>query len=141
MTAFMAPDYRSSAGRHLEDALLLFDVARFDNAGYLSGYVIECSLKLLIEASGTRPKQYQHELVTLSGNALLLACIMVPGIRRYSIPRSPDFQSMTNAWGPDLRYHTSGTTTRAQAETWLRVAADAYRSIVVESILDGWSGP
>lgn len=41
-------DYPDAAGKHLDDAAALVDAARYDGAAYLSGYVVECSLKTLI---------------------------------------------------------------------------------------------
>ena len=45
-------DYASAAARHWEDAISLTQASRFDNSAYLAGYVVECSLKSLIEISG-----------------------------------------------------------------------------------------
>ena len=35
-------DYPEAAGKHIEDADLLLQAQRFDGAGYLTGYVVEC---------------------------------------------------------------------------------------------------
>lgn len=48
MSKFRCPegdDHPDAAGKHLLDALTLKENGRFDGAAYLSGYVIECSLK------------------------------------------------------------------------------------------------
>ena len=41
-------DYPDAAQKHLVDADLLFQAGRFDGAGYLTGYVVECVLKTYI---------------------------------------------------------------------------------------------
>ena len=130
-------DYGSAAARHWEDAISLTQANRFDNGAYLAGYVVECSLKSMIEISGTSPKPFQHDLATLSGDALLLACLMAPGLRRYNLPGSPDFLAMSQDWTPEHRYCPSGQVPEATARLWLRVAEETYRAIVVNLILDG----
>lgn len=41
-------DYPDAAAKHLEDAGALIGAERFDGAGYLVGYVIECSLRTVV---------------------------------------------------------------------------------------------
>lgn len=130
-------DYGSAAARHWEDAIILTQANRFDNAAYLAGYVVECSLKSLIEISGTSPKAFQHELATLSGDALLLAYLMVPGLQRYRLPSSADFAAMSRDWTPEHRYCPSGQISGPTAQVWLQVAEQTYRALVVNLILDG----
>jgi HEPN domain-containing protein len=129
--------YGSAAARHWEDALLLLRNDRFDNAGYLSGYVVECSLKALIEASGDAARRYHHELGTLSGDALFLACLIAPALRRYQLPASADFTKMVAEWAPERRYCPSGDLPAATAQRWIEVAERIYRAVVVKMILDG----
>jgi hypothetical protein len=43
-------DYPAAAEKHLNDADALFRAGRFDGAGYLVGYVFECSLRSVIMA-------------------------------------------------------------------------------------------
>ena len=88
-------DFSSAAARHWDDAMSLIQANRFDNAGYLAGYVVECSLKCLVEMSGAAPKPFQHELATLSG-------------------RCPASRMSHGAWSPPLplaflaRFHDHG---------------------------------
>ena len=42
-------DYPEAALKHLLDADTLLKGRRFDGAAYLSGYVVECALKTLIQ--------------------------------------------------------------------------------------------
>ncbi|HSN99090.1 MAG TPA: hypothetical protein VLS89_12425 [Candidatus Nanopelagicales bacterium] len=41
-------DYPAAAAKHLDDARALLDAQRLDGAGYLAGYVVECSLRTVI---------------------------------------------------------------------------------------------
>lgn len=41
-------DFPAAAAKHLDDAVALFAANRTDGAGYLAGYVRECSLKAVI---------------------------------------------------------------------------------------------
>lgn len=93
----------------------------------------------LVQAAGTAPKPLGPELVTLSGDALLLACLMVPSVRRYPVPQSPGFDDLVKHRTPEMRYRATGEVTRLTAESWLRAAEQTYRAIVMEAILDGWS--
>ena len=44
----MSENFISAAARHSFDADLLIENKRLDNAGYLAGYAVECSLKAII---------------------------------------------------------------------------------------------
>ncbi len=61
-------DFASAASRHLRDAKLLLLEGRFDNAGYLVGYVAECGVKALIAMAGRPPKI--HDLQNLADTSL-----------------------------------------------------------------------
>lgn len=135
----MSDAYVSAAARHWEAAQKLLLDNRFDNAAYLAGYAVECSLKVLVQAAGTIPKRLGHELAALSGDALLLACLMTPSVRCYLVPQSADFDDLVKHWTPEMRYWATGEVTCATAETWLRAAEQTYRAIVIEAVLDGWS--
>ncbi len=41
-------DFPDAAGKNLSDAMTLLEANRYDGAGYLAGYVVECSLKTFI---------------------------------------------------------------------------------------------
>ena len=42
-------DYPDAAGKHMEDSNVLIAGSRYDGGAYLAGYVVECSLKTLIQ--------------------------------------------------------------------------------------------
>lgn len=133
----MGDDYCSAAGKHLDDAQLLFQNERFDNAAYLSGYVLECALKLLVEHSGGQPRRYGHDLSQLSGHALDLAYLLSPSLRRYSLPATQEVRLLRENWKPSLRYQGRDSVARADAKSWCDGAGQVYRAIVVRYLLDG----
>jgi len=133
----MGDDYCSAAGKHLDDARLLLDSHRFDNSAYLSGYVVECALKLAVQLGGRRAKQYGHDLSRLVGPGLRLACQLSPSLRRYPVPSSPAVNDVCGRWHPALRYQKKGTIAPQEAERWWAGADQVYRAIVVRFVLDG----
>ena len=46
--AYEGDDHPDAAAKNLDDAMTLLAARRFDGAGYLAGYVVECSLKTVI---------------------------------------------------------------------------------------------
>ena len=54
-------DYPQAARKHLLDAMVLEAAERFDGAAYLSGYVVECVAKALIQVE-TGQVRHTHEL-------------------------------------------------------------------------------
>ena len=128
----------SVAEKHLTDSSLLLDQKRFDNAGYLSGYVVECCLKALLDIDGMPSvKELGHELPLMAGNALMLGYVLAPSRRRYNLAATPDLDLLIRDWKPDSRYEKENTTTPALAESLVRGARAAYEQIVVPMILDG----
>ena len=81
-------NFADAASRHLDDALLLKSEQRFDNAAYLSGYVVECAMKTVLVASSMTTKRLGHELQTLTVEAMPLLWIVAPAMRRYDVPAS-----------------------------------------------------
>ena len=128
----------SVAEKHLTDSSLFLDQKRFDNAGYLSGYVVECCLKALLDIDGMPSvKELGHELPLMAGNALMLGYVLAPSRRRYNLAATPDLDLLIRDWKPDSRYEKENTTTPALAESRVRGARAAYEQIVVAMILDG----
>ncbi len=130
--------FESAARRPFEDAGLLLSNNSADNAGYLAGYVVECSLKLLlVQSAKLTPKSLGHDLLALSGDALRLAVLIAPFVGRYAVPASADLEDMAEHWSPEIRYAPTGHIRREAAEKWLRAAEAMYESLVVTITLDG----
>jgi len=133
-----ATTFISAAQKHLTDSSLLMDQKRFDNAAYLSGYVVECCLKALLDLDGMPSvKELGHELPLMAGNALMLGYALAPSRRRYNLTSTTDLDDLICNWGPDSRYGKENTTTPAFAESRLKGARAAYEQIGVAMILDG----
>ena len=132
-------NFADAAARHLDDAMLLKSQQRFDNAAYLSGYVVECAMKAVLTASSLTPQRLGHELQTISVEAMPLLWIVAPAMRRYEIPASNDVDELIRKWKPDLRYGESGEFCSVKAEQWTSAARQVFDSFVVNSVLDGWS--
>lgn len=133
-----AQTFISAAGKHLADTSLLTDQRRYDNAAYLSGYVVECCLKALLVFDGM-PTEHElgHDLPLMSANALTLAYVLAPSRRRYDLEGSPDLDALILSWNPNSRYDQEGTTVPALAESRLKGAQTAYAQIAVDLIFDG----
>jgi hypothetical protein len=128
-------DYGSAARRHLHDARTLLAAERMDNAAYLAGYVIECSMKKLLEVHGHGAKEYGHDLQRLSGQALTLAVILSPGATRYQLEDIPQLPQMVSFWRPEQRYFATGAV--VHGELLVDGASKVYERVLVEMILDG----
>ena len=63
-------DYPGAASKHLLDSEALLAASRFDGAGYLAGYAVECTIKTVIQVEKKPP--HDHDLGRLSRDALLL---------------------------------------------------------------------
>lgn len=133
----MAEAFGTAAKRHWDDAELLFKEDRVTNSGYLAGYVVECSLKWLVEATEISPKSLSHDLTALSGDALSLATLLTPSLARYTIPDSAELTDIIAGWSPELRYTDNATISKAKAQAWLRAAEQVYLAVVVKLVLDG----
>ena len=133
----MADQFAAAAARHCQDARRLLDAHRWDNAGYLAGYVVECSLKALVQLGTLWPPTYGHHLRRLSGPAMRLACLADPRLRRYCPAPSPELTSLVQGWHPDIRYSASGTCPPGDAEQWVQAAEAVCRDVVTAAVLDG----
>lgn len=141
MSKFKCPngdDHPDAAEKHLLDALTLKENGRFDGAAYLSGYVIECSLKTLIILQTKGPKG-GHELDKLSRNVLELARLPTSKTARYDrvISSELSIRDPVKGWKPILRYRAEGSLSPAEAEIWVNEAVAVYQSTVAQMKLDG----
>jgi len=134
-------DYFSSGLRHYEDSRELAARGRSDTAAYLAGYVIECSLKKLIEVHTDRTARgYGHDLAGMSGPALSLAALLAPASARYRVDTIPALQAAMAYWNPALRYWTTGDVAAADAAIMLEAAHEVAMNILVPLVLDGAEG-
>lgn len=132
----MADDFAAAAARHVIDSKALLTVARWDGAGYLAGYGVECALKLIIQVEGSNPKGHLRDI---SASAAQLAGL--PGARTGKYITNPNIHSVPLSrppgWAPDLRYEAEGSVDEAAARVWAAEAERLYTEIVLPMRLDG----
>ena len=141
MSKFKCPDgddHPDAAGKHLEDALTLRKNGRSDGAAYLSGYVVECSLKTLVILH-TKEAIRGHKLNNLSKRALDLAKLPNSKTARYGkiISGKLSIRDPVNGWKEALRYRASGSVSPAKADAWVNEAVAVYQSTIAQMKLDG----
>lgn len=139
-------DYPSSALKHLEDSKCLLSNNRYDNAAYLSGYCVECSLKTLIQLIDmTKPYPHinkclkDHFGTGLINHYNVIILSVPPKYAKYASHTSlKNLQSSSIAnWKVTLRYQTTGMQSSSEARTWIQEAIAVYNGIINELILDG----
>lgn len=129
-------DYFSAGLRHLRDSRSLAEQAS-DNAGYLAGYVIECSLKRVLALYGHAGRAFDHDIKNLQGRALALAALLAPGAARYRIDDIPGLEQACADWSPELRYQRSGTLGSERSQRLVEVAHALHEQILIPLMLDG----
>jgi HEPN domain-containing protein len=144
----MQESFSMSAGRHLQDAQILLTEHRWDNAVYLSGYVVECSFKVLIEQYFSQPnfsqpsrdgreaKKFGHDLTKLEGKAMERLRTMYPVLDR-QLPSSRIDGTVLANDHPERRYAASNLWTAEQATVSVERASKIYMSIIPKLVLDG----
>jgi HEPN domain-containing protein len=139
----MQESFSISAGRHLQDAHILLAKHRWDNAVYLSGYVVECSFKVVIEQYFSQPsggttaaKKFGHDLTKLEGKAMERLRIIYPILDRQLSPSQMDDTVLANDH-PERRYAISNFWTEEEAITSVQRADQIYKLIIPKLVLDG----
>ncbi len=129
-------DYPDAAGKHLADASALAAAQRYDGAGYLAGYVVECALKTLLQVeSGQVRKTHSYEtLLKEVGETCLTAGAATARYVTETIRAIPD--APIAAWRETMRYR-SPSMSSGDAQAWVEGAAVVYRETIASMILDG----
>jgi hypothetical protein len=128
-------NYASAASRHLNDARSLCDAGRWDNAGYLAGYAVECSVKAVIDRAGFRLRAHLNEIPQ---ELMLLAADLSLAARRYPVDVDPDVDMVRSKWAPDLRYAQTGTLAQPDARVLVDSADRVFGRTVIAMVLDGF---
>jgi hypothetical protein len=129
-------DHPEAAQKHLRDASALLAANRPDGAAYLCGYVIECSLKSLIQLE-TGAAHFGHSVSDLAGHATSLALVASSKAARYlGATTAGIVASPINAWKPQLRYRAPSMST-ADAQSWHTIAHAVFSETVAQMKLDG----
>ena len=134
-------DFAAAARRHLTDSAVLFDQQRWDGTVYLSGYVAECALKLLVQRwLGMAGSAFSHrigqlEAAVLGDPGFTLLVALSPTTRPLRIWRRVA-GTIVEYSHPERRYFADGWSAH-EAETALALASDVYERILAEDVLDG----
>ncbi len=133
----LADNYPEAVRKHVLDSEALLSANRYDGAGYLAGYAVECTLKSLIlveTGKGTKA----HDLNNLSAQALRLAGL--PNQKTAAYVRGPTITSLLYGpagWRETLRYEAEGTVTQADSEAWVAEARRLHDTVILPMKLDG----
>lgn len=82
----MKDDYQRTAEAFMADARTLHVSGSHRNACYLAGYVVECTLKALIEASGKEHVDRIHDLISLRERLAKLSLTAGQAAAKYGDP-------------------------------------------------------
>ncbi|MEG5210642.1 HEPN domain-containing protein [Microcoleus sp. ARI1-A1] len=140
VTQTMQESFSNSAGRHLQDAQILLQSQRWDNAVYLAAYVVECSFKLLVELyfkdDKGAVKKYGHDLQELDGRAMERLRVLYPILDR-QLPASRIAGTVLAQDHPERRYAKSQLWTEEEAKLAVQRAEEIYREIIPKLVLNG----
>lgn len=140
-------DHAEAAGKHLDDATLLWANDRWDGAAYLAGYVVECSLKsvILVGTGGARDWSgggAGHALSTLSNKAM--AWLSAAAFSGRSAKYAPTLAAARKialpppaGWQVDQRYFPAGHILEPVATAFVTEAEAVYVATVIEMKKDG----
>jgi HEPN domain-containing protein len=129
-------DHPEAARKLLDDASALRASNRFDGASYLTGYVVECSLKALLQHESGDARR-GHDLQALASEVPKVCVIAGARTARYltsavlSVP-----SAAIAAWRPEMRYRAPSMAA-SDAAAWFREAQTIYQSTVGQMFLDG----
>ncbi|MBI4562776.1 MAG: HEPN domain-containing protein [Candidatus Rokubacteria bacterium] len=129
-------DHPEAAQKHLNDASVLNGGGRADGASYLAGYVVECSLKALLQhETGIAP--LWHDLKKLASRVSAVCAVAGAKTARYLAPAVLSLPAgAIAAWDPEMRYRAPSMTGH-DAAAWLREAQSIYQATVGQMFLDG----
>jgi hypothetical protein len=130
-------DYPGAASKHVLDGEALLAAGRFDGAGYLAGYAVECTIKTVAQVEGNPLRG--HNLGALSRGALAL--LALPSGRTACYLTNPDFTSLTygdpSGWTETMRYRAEGFVNQTDAARWVAEARRLHDEVIVQMRLNG----
>jgi len=130
-------DYPDAAEKHLNDADYLLNVERYDGAAYLSGYIVECSLKSLIQFE-TGQVSKDHEFDKIHKNMMRLCAQANSKTAKYASSRAVRdlLKSDIMKWVPGIRYSSEGNISPEDSKKWITEANEIFISTILEMRLD-----
>lgn len=139
-------DYPAAAEKHLHDSQILIGAQRADGAAYLSGYVVECSLKAIGELERqsspvTAVPEWKgsngHRLSQIESDLANLATVAGSKTARYFGPVCASLSgSAIMGWKPEQRY-LQPSIALSDAQAFVQVAENLFYEVVGQMVLDG----
>jgi hypothetical protein len=105
--------YKDAALRHFEDALILKNENKFDNAGHLVGFAAECAIKHAISTLGnsqSSPHGHFPDFLNIARKHIKQRTPL------FEFLRTPDLLS---GWTVERRYYANGNTNEAELTAWV----------------------
>ncbi len=130
-------NFYSAASRHWDNSIFLSNNNRPQEAAYLAGYAAECALKALVERGSLPGKDFGHSLANLSQEALELALLLNPLLRRYQVSPIVMPPSGLGQWSETHRYEETGFLSEAEFQKIIAEAHEIAHLILVDFTLDG----
>lgn len=129
-------DHPEAAQKHLLDAQALLAQRRPDGAAYLSGYVVECALKTVVQLE-TGVARRGHVLASLAREVATAAAMAGAKTARYLGPATRNLLTAAiAAWTVSMRYRAPAMAL-PEAETWVQSAQAVFGETVGQMRLDG----
>lgn len=114
----MIEAYGDAAKRHYADARTLAAVQRYDNAGHLIGFAVECALKHALnlhEPAGENPKLHLPNIVAVMLKRLKSRNPKTAALRTLLLQNQTTF---FNDYDVSGRYWATGAVTSAMFDQW-----------------------
>ncbi len=131
-------DFPGAASKHVLDSEALLAADRFDGAGYLAGYAVECTIKTVAQVEGSGRLSF-HNLGALSREAMALAALPSGRTGRYLT--NPKFTTLAYGdppgWKETMRYQAAGFVNQAHAVAWVAEARRLHDEVIVQMRLNG----
>jgi len=133
----VADNYPEAVRKHVLDSEALLLMNRYDGAGYLAGYAVECILKTLIwvENGATGGG---HDLNRLSARALSLHSL--PSQKTAAYVTQTGITSLLYGpagWRETLRYEAEGAVSGTDSAAWVSEARRLHDEVIIPMKLDG----
>jgi hypothetical protein len=132
-------DYPDASRKNLEDSKILLEANRYDGAGYLAGYSIECIIKTIALVEGTTLRRHGHNLNNLKTETIHILSFPSCRTAKYisnSAITSLSYGSNPNDWEETIRYQGEGRVSGPVANTWIQEAQRLYKEVISQMILD-----
>lgn len=137
----MPDNFFITAEQMRDSSKVLHHESHFHNACYLSGYVGECYLKLLVGQipSGSSPRTYRHNLQNLYQDLLhfTTSSANTSNLRRYLLDMPIDCPNIHAQWSPNKRYDdNAGWNNQTMSQSFQNDKEKCYDKII-EMFVDG----